>query len=503
MIFSNYVQERLNYFNNLYDDYFQKYNFTNLLVRYAEIGLKSDRVRQRMERRLIDAIKIQLKKNDIQFTKSEIEPGRIYIAFRRDDIKLGSFILLNTPGIKSISPYLKTDLKLEHITSKITEYAVPLLRPKMSIGVKVKIIKRSMFPNENPKSISDKCSEQIMSVMKPEEKGVINIAKPDLKIFIEIRNKFTCIYSEKIYGFHQGLPIEGERASSLILLGRPHDFSAIATLSRRGQNILPVFFRTNKNKDLKFIKTFYDICSGFYPVEAFYSIQINLEQFLRKIKANLPKEQSRYICSICRYYRFKVALEINRQDRGILKRLSIRSSPTDNSNNLFFSSKINKKRGQSNLSERRKFKFFEFRGIVDGEGEGIYCPVDESMWAMHSAIEEPIMQPLFIRTFDEIRNSIYEIVISNLIHKKILIERLKYINNWEGDHPKINIHKRKIEEIEKLLILLEKSLDLPICDYKTKIGIYYHDEFKGIIRKMKIDDLAKDSLSNAKLIRLF
>ena len=52
------------------------------------------------------------------------------------------------------------------------------------------------------------------------------------------------IYSEKIYGFHQGLPIEGERASSLILLGRPHDFNAIATVSRRGQNILPIFFRT-------------------------------------------------------------------------------------------------------------------------------------------------------------------------------------------------------------------------------------------------------------------
>ncbi len=119
-----HFNEKLGYYRNLYTNYFDKFKFTNILARYAEIGLKSDKVRRRMEKRLIgDGVKTLLNKRGILYTKYTVEPGRIFFSFRNEDVKLGSFIILNTPGIKSISPVLKTDLDLNHIINKCAQYA--------------------------------------------------------------------------------------------------------------------------------------------------------------------------------------------------------------------------------------------------------------------------------------------------------------------------------------------------------------------------------------------
>jgi len=293
MKFEQYYKSRYKYYSDLFSKYFEKYHFTNILVRYAEIGLKSDQTRIRMEKKLIEAIKLLLSKKGVNFTKYSVEPGRIYFSFKNEDIKLGCFIILSVPGVKSISPVLKTDLNISNIIKKCEIYSKPLLKPQMSLGIKVKILKRSRFPNENPKSISDKISERILSNFKESERGKINIASPDLKIFLEIRSKFTYIYSKKLFGFNPGLPVESERASISNVLGRFQDYDAFLRILRRGQNILPILFDTKANTN--HIKEFFRLFEKFYPVNHLYAIRIDLERVLRILKLQLGKKKENFI----------------------------------------------------------------------------------------------------------------------------------------------------------------------------------------------------------------
>lgn len=498
-----YFDEKRKYFQSIFSEFYSKHEYTNILARYAEVGLKSQKVRERMERNLVKSVRILLNRYNINYTRYFVEPGRMYFSFRKEDIKLGSFILLNIPGIKSISPVLKTDLKLDHIITKCAEYTDPLIKPRMSVGVKVKIIRRSMFPNENPKSISLKCSKKILSKFNQKDRGEINIASPDLKIFLEIRDDFTYIYSEKIYAFQSGLPVENERASSVDYLGRFHDMDAMIRILRRGQHIVPIFFKTEQNKNLKEHKIILELFNHIYPIDGWYGIQVNLEEFLDFLNKKLGKQSTKYICPICRFLRFHILSQINEQMRGILSRLLRGHQIINGDTNIVRRFGDSGKDYSKNKHYKRKMKFRRFHGIIDGEGENIYCPWTEELWKTTPDTQELIMQPELIRTDDEIIEGIIDLILSGVISEELQIERLLLGAEGEVREAEINKRKRWIGDYEDVFGILTKNLTNKICGYKKEIDIVNLSELSHILERFDVKQMISDAIYSAKLIRLF
>ncbi|MCP4762311.1 MAG: hypothetical protein GY870_11065 [archaeon] len=509
-LLEQYFTDKIEYYRSIYFDYFDKFKFTNILVRYAEIGLKSDKVRERMEKRLIDdGIKNLLKKRGIKFTKYTLEPGRIFFSFRNEDVKLGSFIILNTPGIKSISPVLKTDLNLEHITNKCVQYADSFgFKSNMSIGVKVKILKRSRFPNDDPKTISEKCSNKILLKFPFDKDGRINIANPDLKIFLEIRNQFSYIYSKKIYAFHQGLPVENERASIANMLGRFYDIDSWIRIMRRGQHIFPVFFETDDNSKLKEITDLCKLFKNFYPIDHFYAMKIDLLKVLKSLKSQLKDHEKKLICPLCRYFRLILLATINNRQKSILAPSLRIFHNEEGTSNLFKYQPPPKKKEQKHTRTLVRKKFRDFRGIIDGESlEGeIFCPLNEDLWKTTSWIPEPIMQPGLMHNRNDIIENLLNIVASSFILEELYHENKKN-KNIEGNIDKKSTEfDQKIEELEYIKKLLIKNKPPHICSFKNSEFCYTPlniDEFEKIQKRVGINTLVKNAVLKSEFIKIF
>ncbi|MHA1727938.1 MAG: THUMP domain-containing protein [Promethearchaeota archaeon] len=510
MLLNQYFNNNLNYYLSIYSEYFEKYEFTDILSRYSEIGLKSDKIRRRMEKSLIEGVRINLEKRNLELTKYSLERGRIVFSFRKEDIKLGSFILLNTPGIKSISPVLKTDTNIRHILNKCTEYAEPIFRPRMSLGVKVKIIKRSKFPDENPRSISEKISNQILSRFPPEERGSINIASPDLKIYLEIRDKFTFIYSKKIYGISPGLPVENERASiANVIEGRFHDYDAIFRILARGQHILPVVFQIEKNEYSNVNKSLLEIFHSFYPINNMYIIRIKLKSILKIIKSQLKGSKQIYICPLCRFFRLGLLTTINMEQRQIISRLKQKLKQKTgfdqknaiNTTNVFKRSLRQKKRNK----ESRKIlinKFNRFKGIVNGEGDGMFCPSNEDIWKTTAWLLDPLIQPELILSEEEIKKKVSDILISGIILEELSLERLKLKGN-NNTNTLIKKCNQQISNYYGVFNMLEKTLTTEICDYKSSIEGFNLEEFIILQKKVGIKQLITNTIKKCTMVQLF
>ena len=99
-----------------------------VIVRYGEIALKSEPVRRRFERRLIENIKLSLKGLDYKLRR---ERGRIFTDTRRPSAVIER--LAKTPGIVSLSPSLRTNATIDSITSAVVREAKKILSPGMTL----------------------------------------------------------------------------------------------------------------------------------------------------------------------------------------------------------------------------------------------------------------------------------------------------------------------------------------------------------------------------------
>ncbi len=209
-----------------------------ILVRYGEIALKSDHVRRRFEKRLINNIKSGLRENKIEF-KIEKEWGRIFISSEK--IQKTSKILKRIFGIVSFSPCRVTDAEIGKISRLSVDIAKKTLKQKDTFAVKTRRIGKHSFT-------SNDINEKIGSAIQKKTRARVNLSKPKKTIFIEIRDKKAYIYTQKISG-PGGFPL-GTQKRVLGLIENKDGFLASWFVMKRGCCIIPVFSGNIKNKNM-------------------------------------------------------------------------------------------------------------------------------------------------------------------------------------------------------------------------------------------------------------
>ena len=281
-----------------------------LLIRYAEIWLKSQKVKIRMLKILMNNIKRALEREAIKFHKYQLskDSSRVFFFFNNEDMYAAIQVILRIFGIHSVSPALRTSNKLKNIVEKAIEVAKEILKQDDSFAVRVKRSGKHDFTSIElaglvGKAITDNLSHFNLKV---------NLSNPDKRIFIEVRDEFSYIFSDIIQSPWGGLPIESRKKLFILDIGRLSDLTAGFLIMRRGADIHPILFKMTEAQDFleQWINNWRQV--GLYsPYRTFIVNMVDLFGIIKTIYPFLHDKS--LTCGVCRMLRFDIIERLGRK----------------------------------------------------------------------------------------------------------------------------------------------------------------------------------------------
>ena len=170
-----------------------------LLLRYSEIGLKSDSVRRRFENQLKDNIVTMFMADSVEAFVSR-KGARFYVETEDPDAAIKS--VRKVFGVASVSLVEQCSSDLGNICRAAAEYS----RGRLSEGQTFAVDARR--DGSHPYTSLDVAREAGSAIfLENEHLGVkVKLSGPDVKFFIEVRDNLAFLFSDVIQ-CHAGLPI--------------------------------------------------------------------------------------------------------------------------------------------------------------------------------------------------------------------------------------------------------------------------------------------------------
>jgi len=202
-----------------------------ILVRYAEMGLKSATVRRRFERVFIDNIMAAMAEKRIEAIV-ESERGRIYV--KTDRIEEAMRSISRVFGVASLSHAIETRASMDEIRSVAVVYSRTLLSKNDTFAMRVR------RTGTHPFTSSDVARDVGAAVLEAnrDREARVDLDSPDVEIFVEVRNSRTFVFSEYVPG-PGGLPM-GSQGKILAAVEKERDVVAAWLMMKRGCKIVVV-----------------------------------------------------------------------------------------------------------------------------------------------------------------------------------------------------------------------------------------------------------------------
>ena len=278
-----------------------------ILIRYAEIWLKSQKIKIRMLKYLMSNITKILKRKGIKFNKYQMskDSSRVFFFFNNKDIASAIKVIKNAFGVHSLSPAIRTSNNLKNITERTIELAKDILDRKDSFALRVK---RSGKHDFTSMEVAQIVGQAIIDNF-PNHELKVNLTQPKKQIFIEIRGDFTYIFTQIIKSKWGGLPIEPQKKILVMDIGRINDAIAGFLLMRRGSEIYPILIDlTDDGIGVEdWISNWKEI-GDYIPKNNMRLAKFGIYDVLKKVYSELDEKQ--YFCGICRLIRFDLMSKI-------------------------------------------------------------------------------------------------------------------------------------------------------------------------------------------------
>jgi tRNA uracil 4-sulfurtransferase len=203
----------------------------SILVRYGEIGIKSDRVRSRYEHTLVNNIKKALDFCEIPYDAVVRDFGRIFVNTQH---AAAAPAVARVFGVVSVSPVQTSVATLDAMKDAALRIISPMLTGGESFGIRPR---RTGTHDYTSKDIG----VTVGGAIEQATGAPVRLTKPDVPLFIEVRAERAYIYTEVISGVG-GLPL-GTQGKVIALISGGIDSPAAAWLMmKRGCTIVPLFF---------------------------------------------------------------------------------------------------------------------------------------------------------------------------------------------------------------------------------------------------------------------
>jgi thiamine biosynthesis protein ThiI len=208
------------------------------LIRYNELGLKSPRVRARFQNQMIKNIEDKFLNAGLDcFISSDW--GRIFLDTEEKD--KGISILQTVFGLTSVSPVKNSTAELDDITNTTISLTQDLIQSNQSFALRTRRTGQHRYT-------SMELAQQLgTAILKrfPEKNLKVNLTRPDVEIFVEVRQNKSYIFSESYPG-PGGLPL-GTQGKVISIFNTPNSYIASWLLMKRGCRVFPVFFNGTEN----------------------------------------------------------------------------------------------------------------------------------------------------------------------------------------------------------------------------------------------------------------
>jgi len=271
-----------------------------ILVRYGEIFLKSEMVRKMYEKKLVERIKSLLKKAGIKFEIYK-KRGRIFV--KTEKIVKASELLRKVFGIVSFSPciHLNTSKKEEIIKFFKKNYN-KFVKPGKTFALEVRRIGKH-----------DYSSQQLANEIGKVIRRKVNLSKPDVKIFIEVRENDTYIYTKKVKCLG-GMPVSSsEKVLSLISGGIDSPVASWLAM-KRGCKVVFIHFHSFplvSKKSIEKTKELIKVLNEYQGKSKLYLIPFS--EIQTRIKSLAPAKQR---IVLYRRAMLKIAEEIAKKENA-------------------------------------------------------------------------------------------------------------------------------------------------------------------------------------------
>jgi tRNA uracil 4-sulfurtransferase len=196
-----------------------------ILVRYAEVGLKSASVRRYFETILMDNMLSALAVHGLE-ALIDSQQGRIYVT--TDKVDEAAQVLRRVFGVASVSPALVGDSAMESMQRAAAAYSREVLQDGQSFAVKAR------REGNHPYKSMDVGREVGSAIFLANEKrGVrVDLTRPDVTFYVEVRDKKAYLFSEYMSG-PGGLPM-GSQGKVVAVVREERDALAAWMLMKRG-----------------------------------------------------------------------------------------------------------------------------------------------------------------------------------------------------------------------------------------------------------------------------
>lgn len=200
-----------------------------IIVRYGELALKSEPVRRRFERCLIENIRLVLKGINYVLAK---ERGRIFIETKRTGASVKR--LARLPGIVSVSPAVRTNANMEAIRSAAVNAAKKILISGKTFAVRTRRVGEHTFSSQDVNVAIGS------AILKAVPGTRVNLSAPDVGVSIEVRGKNAYVFTEIIEGVG-GLPINTQGNVVALFSGGIDSSVAAFLMMKRGCRVFLLF----------------------------------------------------------------------------------------------------------------------------------------------------------------------------------------------------------------------------------------------------------------------
>jgi thiamine biosynthesis protein ThiI len=216
-----------------------------ILVRYGELSLKSTYVRQYFESTLVRNIKKALTLESIPYNITK-ERGRIYLS--TTEISKSCLVLSRIFGIVSFSPAVQTTSEMEDMSRVAQTLIENILTEEKSFAIRATRVGSHKFSSQQ---VAIQVGSDIVKVTHAN----VDLTHPDVELFIEIRNKKSFLFTEKIKGVG-GLPL-GTQGKILALVENPSSLLAAWYLMRRGCNVIVANMKKSNDESIHSFLTYW------------------------------------------------------------------------------------------------------------------------------------------------------------------------------------------------------------------------------------------------------
>jgi len=206
--------------------------YTSVILRFGEIGIKSNQTRRRMTKLLINQVESALKENEVSFEKINSVYGRLYI--ETHEAEKAAKVAARVFGVVSTSPAIETSAEMKEILDTGEQLARAEFKKGLSFAVGARRIGTHVFSSQN---IREQLGERILDSL-PELELKVNLSNPEQSVYIEVRENKAHIFTQTIKGVG-GMPT-GSQGKVVCTISTGLD-SPIAAYKVMKRGCIPVF----------------------------------------------------------------------------------------------------------------------------------------------------------------------------------------------------------------------------------------------------------------------